>query len=164
MNNSLSQQAAVLALKRKAHQFRNEAGNQSIREYLVRWVWEHSIRNRIHCNYVQLLCALMERLLVRLGNSAAEHPCAASGGVRRLCPAPPVRTLCDGHRQHRGDLLMKIGRDVELLTGVNAGAGLDQEQKIHLKCCPFPLRSWKRFWRRDQPGVNWASNGRRSSG
>jgi integrase len=140
MNNSLSQQAAVVALKCKAHQFRNEAGDQSIREYLVRWVWEHSIRNRIHCNYVQLLCALMERLLVRLGNSAgrsihALRPEVFADYVRhRRCERYATATV-----NTEVIYLMKIGRDVELLTGVNAGAGLGQEQKTHLERLPFSI-------------------------
>jgi len=146
MNNTLSQQAAVLALKCKARQFRNEAGDQSIREYLVRWVWEHSIRNRIHCNYVQLLCALMERLLVRLGNSAgrsihALRPEVFADYVRhRRCERYATATV-----NTEVIYLMKIGRDVELLA---------RSKRPIWNVCPFPLRRWKRFWRRHQPGVN----------
>ena len=47
MNNTLSQQAAVLALKCKARQFRNEAGDQSIPSMLLdKWIFQHLVRNR----------------------------------------------------------------------------------------------------------------------
>lgn len=146
MNKNLSQQAAVLALKFKAHQFRNEGGDQSIREYLVRWVWEHSIRNRIHCNYVHLLCTLMERLLVRLGH-------AAGRSIHTLRPevfADYVRQRrCDGYATATVNTeviyLMKIGRDVERVTGVNAGAGLGQEQRTHLERLPFSVEELEKI-------------------
>ena len=146
MNRSLKQQEAILALKFKAHQFRNEAGDQSIREYLVRWVWEHGIRNRIHCNYVQLLCGLMERLIGRLGNLSG-----------RSIHTLRAEVFADYIRQRRREgyatatvnteviYLMKIGRDVELVTGVNVGAGLGQEQKTHLERLPFSIEELEKI-------------------
>jgi integrase len=116
----------------------NGAAKLSVSCFLITWLWEWCIRNRLHHTKVLKLCRLFDGLLAHVGTLAEKD-------AKYLTREHVAKFIFD--RRVKGyapavinddiNYLKTMARDLELLTGVNVAELLEVEAKETQERLPF---------------------------
>jgi integrase len=125
-------------MKHRVRKILHQNSNVSPTVFLVAWVWEHAIRNRLCPRKVGKLCCLTSEFIAHLGEVASKtlHDVLGSHfGTfivnRRLAGYAPNTVNNDVI------YLQSLGREIERLTGVDVAGGLEQEAADTAERLPF---------------------------
>ncbi len=106
--------------------------------FVVSWLWEHVIRNRINWTKTLFLCSLMNRLLVAVAKSRCKtihdiRPTNFDAVVLQM----RIESYSPGVVNNAIDYLNALAREIQKKTGNNLSGGLAKEATDYDERLPF---------------------------
>jgi integrase len=121
-----------------AERVANGAAKVSVCCFLITWLWEWCIRNRLHHTKVLKLCRLFDALLLHVGNLAEKDAkYLTREHVAKFIFNRRVKGYAPAVINDDINYLKTMARDLELLTGVNVAELLEVEAKETQERLPF---------------------------
>src|ERR1043166_1038623 len=124
--------------KFRAKKILREDAKTSPPAFILGWLWEHVIRNRIHHTKTLFLCNLMNRLLIALPKTQ----CRTIHDIRQahfdsVVLQMRLDSYSPGVVNNAIDYLKALGREIEKITGNNIPGGLAKEATDYDERLPF---------------------------
>jgi len=133
--------------KFRAKKVLRENAKTSPPAFILGWLWEHVIRNRIDYTKTLFLCNLMNRLLTALSKAQ----CTTIHDVRQahfdsVVLQMRLDSYSPGVVNNAIDYLNALGREIEKTTGNNVSGGLAKEATDYDERLPFGAREIRQIF------------------